>query len=877
MFNVIAVSVYVDSNFTNLLEDIAQHIGGEVVFNIYELSQSFNDVTTLTTANYENALAYLQANQTGETIILEDGLSKEQCINLMRAGATNCLSIAQLGELFTYLHPQWGNLATFAPPIEFPVTSQGMVFIQNSKFEILYGRDAEYHFLQAEGSLSQLLQKIYPDDKAHVEQQWNALITGEQTTAHYQSRMLHPSGYYLWLENYIFAMRSADGEPLYYVSYSCSRKGFYNFVNRLKTNEQYYRMLFGLTKKYAYVHSVTPDNQLITEWLSTELANTLKLDTNTVVDNTVWFRVIHEDDVSLLQQAASDAITEQTQQLADIRLVKVTGELMYTQIIVNPYYDTTEERVTFLYGGVRDFTEKNVISRELETQSSLLQLVINTLPVAMFLYDKEGTLQMHGGKLIQDGIAVPKGQIGQRLQDVYESTNWRVITAREALKGKKIRQQVEIDGRYMDVFTPPVINDNEDIIGVARFGYNITDLVEVQQSYEQTNRLLEDMSNSIDEAFWVYNPYSRRISYTNRAFDNFFQHPTTDDMTWAEALLQNTPEDSKYIIEDMFYYMENITTRKKMYEFQHRDPESSDLLWFRVTIYPVFNDDGTVAKYTGTVRDVTLENMLKQELITNLKKERELNDRHSRFVSTISHEFRTPLQGILSSSNILRKRGMRISEEKRMRHFSRIDDQVKNLTNLLETILEKGEYDHIAMNSSMELVNVIGMLEDIISEYREINPDYKFDSNLNGIVHIPMSLILLKQAFGNLISNAVKYSPSNSTIAISKHMEDDWMVISISDNGIGIPEEDIEHIFEPFQRSSNTSGTQGTGLGLFIVKDAITRHGGWIECASEVSVGTTFKVGLPINIKMNKDTSHGKQDTDYRRRTDHSGEHRRYA
>ena len=104
---------------------------------------------------------------------------------------------------------------------------------------------------------------------------------------------------------------------------------------------------------------------------------------------------------------------------------------------------------------------------------------------------------------------------------------------------------------------------------------------------------------------------------------------------------------------------------------------------------------------------------------------------------------------------------------------------------------------------------------------------------------------LLRHILGNLLSNAIKYSPIGSTIRFTVVCEDETVIFQIQDQGIGIPQEDQQHLFESFYRASNVSNIAGTGLGLAIVKKAVDLHGGEITFDSEVGVGTTFVVSLP--------------------------------
>lgn len=236
------------------------------------------------------------------------------------------------------------------------------------------------------------------------------------------------------------------------------------------------------------------------------------------------------------------------------------------------------------------------------------------------------------------------------------------------------------------------------------------------------------------------------------------------------------------------------------------------------------------------------------EVIRALKKERELNNMKSQFVTIASHEFRTPLATILSSAALIGRYTKNEDEEKRHKHVMRIKSAVTNLTEILNDFLsigklEEGRIQSIPVCMLLEEFS-IGLIEEIkglCKEGQHILFSYE------GVQEVWLDKQLVRNVLFNLISNAIKYSEAGRTIHFSIQANDKQVLIKIRDEGIGIPVGDQEHIFERFFRAHNAGNAQGTGLGLNIVQNYIDLMGGEVSFQSEVGVGSTFLIKLPNN------------------------------
>ena len=235
----------------------------------------------------------------------------------------------------------------------------------------------------------------------------------------------------------------------------------------------------------------------------------------------------------------------------------------------------------------------------------------------------------------------------------------------------------------------------------------------------------------------------------------------------------------------------------------------------------------------------------RDELVIALQKEKELNELKSRFVTMASHEFRTPLSTILSSTTLLEKYSDK-EEEKRKKHIIRIKVSVKNLTEILESFLSLSKLEEGKIETKPVYFDLDKFAEEIVEDIATIAGEgQKIIYTHTGENNIFLDKQILHNVLINLLSNAIKYSPLNSNIYFSTEVNDDNILFTIQDNGIGIPEDEQKHLFERFFRARNALNAQGTGLGLNIVKKYIELLGGEISFISENEKGTTFFITIP--------------------------------
>ena len=231
-----------------------------------------------------------------------------------------------------------------------------------------------------------------------------------------------------------------------------------------------------------------------------------------------------------------------------------------------------------------------------------------------------------------------------------------------------------------------------------------------------------------------------------------------------------------------------------------------------------------------------------------LQKEIELNELKTKFLSLVSHEFKTPLSGILTSATLAEKYTENDQQEKREKHLGTIRNKVHYLNNILNDFLSierldsgKGQYKYASFSLKRLINEVIYNANVTLKDGQEIlYPKDIKDEELYQDEKI-LELIL-----SNIIGNAIKYSPENTTIKLDVTLTDSKIFFNIEDEGRGIPVKDQKHIFERYFRAENALLDQGTGIGLNISKTHLENIGGRISFVSEETKGTKFKIEVPL-------------------------------
>jgi len=270
--------------------------------------------------------------------------------------------------------------------------------------------------------------------------------------------------------------------------------------------------------------------------------------------------------------------------------------------------------------------------------------------------------------------------------------------------------------------------------------------------------------------------------------------------------------------------------------------------YYQTNKIPLRNEDGVADRLLIVSVDIDTRKEAEAALQQALQAEKELSALKSGFITTTSHEFRTPLAAILALTETLSAYRHRLTDTQIEERLHKIQQQVQRLQTLMADVLELARIQARRASFTPVTLNPAAFCRELVAEYQSlfaVTHRLLYHSDDNPPL-VKLDKRLFHQIVTNLLSNAVKYSTSDKPITITLAHTNAILTLQVRDEGIGIPAADINHLFQPFHRADNVGAIPGTGLGLAITKEAVTLHGGAITVTSELGIGTTFTVTLPV-------------------------------
>ena len=316
------------------------------------------------------------------------------------------------------------------------------------------------------------------------------------------------------------------------------------------------------------------------------------------------------------------------------------------------------------------------------------------------------------------------------------------------------------------------------------------------------------------------------------------------------------PEDREKLETAIFRPVIEGTMEKAVTEARLANSKG-EYNWFEAIIQPIYHED-ELEGILSVARDITERKRFQNEIQKALEKEKELNELKSTFISMASHEFRTPLTSIKSSVDMLGLYAEELGSHRNsplQKHFEKINHQIDRLSNLMNDVLILGKTDANKIPFEPEKTDLTHLCQHIIErQFSNEEDERTVDVSFSGKRQkVEVDSSLFEHIITNLCSNALKYSMGKGNPRLSLDYREDAVVIEVCDEGIGIPESEQSQLFNSFFRAKNASVYDGTGLGLVIVDEFMSLHGGQIEVESEENKGTCVRLTLGYELKKPRD------------------------
>jgi PAS domain S-box-containing protein len=604
-----------------------------------------------------------------------------------------------------------------------------------------------------------------------------------------------------------------------------------------------------------------------------------------------YVQYVHPEDIDYITGLQAEVFTGRSVIGAEYRIIRKDGEIRYIEGSASPVYNDSND-LTQLIGVASDITDRKSQETELIRSKLLLQSSIES-PNGMIIISLDTKYNYlyfnseHAANMQQ--IYGTKPKIGKCIFDYLpsvEEIKRLKINYEKALKGEShmdISQYGEGNASvYFETRYSPILNNQKKIIGITAFAQNITDRSKMQ-------KLLLDSEEKFRNAI-NYAPYPLMIHADGKVLqlsEEWIKQTgyTIDDIPtiqkWSLVAYGNDAILSEAYINNLY----NLEQPQLDGEWEVKIKDGSYVLWNfssssigklpngKKMVISMASDISEINKYKEQLEELVEERTTDLELRTKelnktneelifaqsemhkaLFKEKELGELKSQFVSTASHQFRTPLTVIQSNVELMEMNLHSLEESTRNRFeksIERINNETHRMTALMNDVLLLGKINAHADISNHEWINITTTTRDLIGRLNEINTIYA-KINLE-VIGEPKEIFLDENQYShillNVLGNAQKYSLDRGDVTFQVRFEKEKVKLVIIDQGIGMSEEDTKRIFNPFSRGKNAEGIQGTGLGMSIVHEYVKLNHGTIEIESQLNIGTTVVISFTYNEK----------------------------
>ncbi|MBI5325997.1 MAG: PAS domain S-box protein [Ignavibacteriae bacterium] len=650
-------------------------------------------------------------------------------------------------------------------------------------------------------------------------------------------------------------------------------------------SEVKYRKLF--ENLYDIYFSITVDGEF-TE-ISPSIESILGFTSEEIIGKSISDFV---DNKQFLNEALNDLKKSLKILNRSLQIKNKNGGMVHLLINAYFYYDNIRGKKS-IAGIARDITQQKQNEIDLLEAREYAELINRVTPSCTFTVDKNGIITSWNERTAALTGFTASEVIGKKCTlCLWNGMHKECAFFDDRIKKPVYGREVEIkiksgDTRIIAVNIDYLHNSQGEVIGGIESFDDITDRIRTEEALfwqAGVNHAIADLSKaiismpSIKDTSKLILEHARRLTNSVFGFISVFNQETLK----FEISAMMTVESKDYIkwefypdyIEfNEFWYWTYINKHPILTSSIKSDERLNSIYLYQqdiehfVSVPLVSNDDviGIISiaskekaygeddleilNRMSSLFTVVLQRIKAEEDIKGaLVKEQELSELKSRFISMISHEYRTPLTAIALTKDLLKEHWERIDVQTRVEQLDKIQHSIDVMNALLDDIIMYSKVEVGKQIYRQRKINVGQFCLDIVNEMQytakyKVKINFDFDGEKK-IIYTDENL--LRQIVRNLLSNAIKFSSQGNEVEFKIVSNSNELIYTVTDYGIGIPEDDKENIFDPFFRGKNIVTTSGTGLGLSIVKNAVNILGGYVTFFSEIGKGTSFTVVIPV-------------------------------
>lgn len=572
-------------------------------------------------------------------------------------------------------------------------------------------------------------------------------------------------------------------------------------------------------------------------------------------DPDLGIRIVHPDDRHILQKLFSDI--ELIKKPVTLRWIKKDGEIIWTEQKNIPILNDQGELIA-IEGIARDITEKKLVEEKLRENEERYRLISELISDYAYSFKVE-----KDGKLVREWVTDSFERItGYSSQEVEKLGGWTSIIHKEDLQIALNSTKILLNGfedicefriickngsiRWLQDYAKPIYNDEEKrIVRIIGASKDITESKKARELLVNERILLKSIVDNIPIAIYTKDKYFKKTLANKMELKHLGAKNElevlgkTDYDFYPLELAKKFNEDDKKVLENG----ETILNKE-----EYLVDKDGNYKWILTTKLPLKNAIGEIEGLVGIGIDITERKKTHEELIKAKEKAEESDKLKSEFLAQVSHEIRTPIHVITSSLELIKDDLQQKLTEEDIELFDNIEISAKRIMRTINLILNVSEVQLGMYQPSFKIINIEkDLLQTVINEHQQLAKEKRLDLILNcnsSFQEVYCDEYSVIQIFSNLVDNAIKYTMEGKVEVNTFNDGNRNLIVEVKDTGIGMSEEFMKILFEPFTQEDHgfTRNYEGNGLGLSLVKRYCEINDAKIEVYSKKNEGSSFKV-----------------------------------